>query len=97
MPKQPSGFRARAPAANRDDVLHILGRIDNAKIIEILALRPSFADLEQEVICAAGGGDVLARSGRPVGRIVADIVDTLTADEEEPRRPVRILSSTNTI
>jgi hypothetical protein len=63
MPKQPSGFRARAPAANRDDVLHILGGIDDAKIIEILALRTSFADLEQEVICAAGGGDVLARSG----------------------------------
>jgi hypothetical protein len=100
MPKQPSGFRARAPAANRDDVLHILGGIDDAKIIEILALRPSFADLEQEVICAAGGGDVLARSGGPVGRIVADIVDTLTADErtrKSPHRPVSILSSTSTI
>jgi hypothetical protein len=47
-------------------------------------LRPSFADLEQAVICAARDGDVLARSGRPLGRIVADIVDLLTADEEEP-------------
>jgi len=88
MPKQPSGFGARAPAPNRDDVPHILGAIDEAKIIEILALRPSFADLEQAVICAAGDGDVLARSGRPLGRIVADIVDLLTADEEE-RPPAR--------
>jgi hypothetical protein len=86
MSKQSSVPRAHLPAASRDDVLHIMGPIDEAKIIEILALRPSFADLEQAVICAAGDGDVLARSGRPLGGIVADIVALLTADAEEPPR-----------
>jgi hypothetical protein len=80
----PSGFRARAPAANRDDLLHIFGAIDEAKIIEILALRPSLADLDQAVIWATGDADVLARNGRPLAGVVADIVDLLTADEEEP-------------
>ena len=83
MSKQPVP-RTHLPAASRVDVLHIMGPIDEAKIIEILALRPSFADLEQAAICAAGDGDVLARSGHPLSGIVADIVDLLAADEEDP-------------
>jgi hypothetical protein len=42
----PSGFRARAPAANRDGRRAALfGAIDEAKIIEILE-SPSLADVE---------------------------------------------------
>jgi hypothetical protein len=84
MSRQPS------PSATlgRDDVRGILGDIDDARIMDILALKPSLADLEEAAIWATGDGDVLAKSGRPLGGIAAAIVDILTADEEEPP-PVR--------
>jgi hypothetical protein len=61
----------------------ILGDFDDAKIIEILVLNPSVADLEEAAIWATGDGDVLARNGRPLAGLAADIVEILTADEDE--------------
>jgi hypothetical protein len=84
MSKQPSA--STRASVDRDDVIHILGGIDEDMIIGILALNPTFDDLEQAAIWAAGDGDVLARQGHPVTGVVADIVDILTANEEEPPR-----------
>jgi len=72
---------------NRDDVRRILGDIDEGKIIEILGLHPSVPDLEQAAIWSAGDGDVLAKSGHPLGGIVAQIVDILAIDEDEEEPP----------
>ncbi|MBX6427127.1 MAG: hypothetical protein IRZ09_14525 [Variibacter sp.] len=81
-----SGRQSASGAAEvgRDDVRRILGDIDEDKILEILALKPTFAELEEAAIWVSGDGDVLARSGRPLTGLVADIVDILTADEDEP-------------
>jgi hypothetical protein len=68
---------------DRDDVIRVLGEMDDAMIIEILALKPTLNDLEQAAMWSAGDGDVLAKQGHPLGGVVADIVDLLTADEEE--------------
>jgi hypothetical protein len=79
------GEGARAPAAGRDDLKRVLGDIDDSKAIEILALRPTVADLEEAILWAAGDGDVLAKSGRPLTATTAAIVDILSAGEtEEP-------------
>jgi hypothetical protein len=80
MSKKLSTLSAHPTVASRDDVRLMLGAVDEATIIEILALRPTPADLEEADIWATGDGDVLARSGRSLAGVVADIV----ADEEEP-------------
>lgn len=84
MSGQPPTSRAHSAPIGRDDLRRILGDMDDAKTIEILALNPSLADLEQAAIWATGDGDVLARSGHPLVGIAAAIVDILAVDEEEP-------------
>jgi hypothetical protein len=84
MSKQPSGSRAHLAPVSQDELRSILGDIDDARIMEILALGPSLTDLEEAAIWATGDGDVLAKSGRPLAGVVANIVDILTVDEEEP-------------
>jgi len=71
-----------------DQLRAIVGDIDEVKFIEILELRPSLNEVEQAAVWAVGDGDVLAKEGRPLTGKVAEIVEILTADEEEPP-PVR--------
>ena len=71
-----------------DRLKSILGEVDDAKLIEILKLQPTLAELEEAAIWATGNGDILAKGGRPMTGTVAAIVEILTADEEEPP-PVR--------
>lgn len=81
MSKQQS---AVGETVGRDDVIRVLGEIDDATIIAILSLKPTLNDLEQAAMWSAGSGDVLAKQGHPLTGVVADIVDLLTVDEEEP-------------
>ncbi len=74
---------ARPAAAGRDQVTRILGKMDDAKITEILALKPTLEQLEEAALWASGNGDVLAKRNHPLGAVVAAIVDIMTADEEE--------------
>lgn len=71
--------------ASHDDLTRILGEVDNAKIVEILALKPILQDLEEAALWLTGDGDVLAKEGHPFGEVVAAIVDIMISDEEEPR------------
>ncbi len=80
------GPMKRAPdksALNVDEVKHILGDIDDAKMIEILELRPTIAELEEAAIWAGGDGEILGEARPPLTGKAAEIVDILTADEEE--------------
>lgn len=74
-------------AACADDVTHIVGDIDASKVIEILALRPTVAEIEEAAVWAHGDGDILAKSGHPQAGVIAQIVDILMADADdvEPR------------
>ncbi|MEX0751807.1 MAG: hypothetical protein WD073_02650 [Xanthobacteraceae bacterium] len=72
-----------------DDLKAILGDMDDAKIIQILALKPTLSDLEEAAIWATGNGDVLGKAGRPLTGRAADILEILTADAEEEPPPVR--------
>lgn len=84
MNKQPVGDGARAAAST--DIRKILGDLDDAKIAEILALKPSLADLDDVAVCMAGDHDVLAKSGHHVPVTAARIVELLTDEEQEPDR-----------
>ena len=84
MSEQP--IAAAQPATvGHDDLTRILGEVDDAKIVEILALKPTLQELEEAAVWVTGDGDVLAKSGHPLGGVVAAIVDIMISDEEEPR------------
>ena len=75
--------------ATRDDVLHLFGEIDERKLLDILALHPTIAEIEEASLWAAGNGDVLAKGGHPLSRTAADVVNILIADGEEEPPPAR--------
>ena len=79
---------AKAGAIGSKELRALVGDIDDDRVIEILKLEPSVAELEQAAIWATGNGDVLAKSGHPMTDKIAAIVEILTADEDEPP-PVR--------
>ena len=74
---------------SHDDVTHVLGEMDDATAVEILALKPTMSELEQAAAYLGGGGETLAQSGHPLSGVVADIVNILAAEEEEPPRSPR--------
>lgn len=84
MTKQPVSDGAR-PAASAD-IRKILGDLDDGRIAEILALKPSVADLDDVAVCMAGDHDVLAKSGHHVPVTAARIIELLADDEPEPSR-----------
>lgn len=69
------------------DVKAIVGDIDDAKVMEILALKPTLAELEQAAIWSAGGDEALIKSGHTLSAVAAEIIEILTEDEEEPPPP----------
>jgi hypothetical protein len=83
FPAAPAQDASRVPAS-LDQVRRIIGDIDDATAVTILALHPTPADLEQAALWAAGNGDVLAKQGHSLTGIAAAIFDLLTADEDEP-------------
>ena len=82
---KPPMAATRLATVGRDDLTRIFGEIDDIKITEILALKPTLQELEEAAVWATGNGDVLGKSGHPLSAVVAAIVDILTADEDESR------------
>jgi hypothetical protein len=80
---------AKPAMATRDDLLRLAGDVDERKVLDILALRPTVAEIEQAALWAAGDGDVLAKGGHPLIGTAAEVLDILTADEEEEPPPIR--------
>ena len=73
--------------ATHDDVRSILGSLDETKMLPILALRPTVADVEEASIWLGGDADVFG-AAEPLGAIASEIVTILTADEDEESRRV---------
>ena len=83
MPEFPLDQNRSSPFASRDDVERAVGDMDEAAILEILALQPTLAELEEAAIWARGEGDVIGKSGHMLSGVPAEIYDILTADDEE--------------
>lgn len=89
MAKKATPAYDRNPSAAADDVRRILGDLDDAKLLGIMALRPTVADVEEASLWLAGDSDIFG-AGRPLKPVAGEIVAILTADEEEDEsRPVR--------
>jgi hypothetical protein len=73
-------------AATRDDITSILGELDQAKILAIISLQPTIADVEQASLWLSGDTDVFG-AAEPVKGKASHIVTILTEDEEEEPPP----------
>jgi hypothetical protein len=72
--------------ATSDQVRSILGEIDADKLIAIMALKPSVADVERASLWLGGDPDLVG-AGELIRGTASDIVSILTADEEEEPPP----------
>jgi len=73
--------------ATREDLRRILGELEDPRIIDILELHPTVADLEAAAVCLAGDQDVLGSQGHPVSPRANQVVEILSDDDEDdPQR-----------
>ena len=79
MQKSDSGGNAAATDA---DVTSILGNLDSDKLLAILSLHPTVAEVEEASIWLSGDADVFG-TNEPVKGNASHIVTILTAEEEE--------------
>lgn len=68
--------------ATPDDIKGILGDLDQAKMLAIMSLRPTIADIEQALVWLEGDPDVFG-AGTVVQGVASEIVAILAEDEEE--------------
>jgi hypothetical protein len=66
-----------------DDLRRILGELDDPRVIEILELAPTAADVEEAMRCLADDDDVIGEEGKHVSAVARRIVEILTAAEQE--------------
>jgi hypothetical protein len=75
-----------ASPAGADDLRRVLGDLEDARVLEILALSPTVAELEVAAMWAEGQGDVVDRAGKLLEGKAARIYEIVTRDEEPPDR-----------
>jgi hypothetical protein len=86
MAKERTMAPDRSALATADDIRRILGTLDDAKLLDIVALRPTIVDVEEASLWLAGDPDVFG-AGRPLQTVAGEVVAILTADEEEEPSP----------
>ncbi len=85
MAKEPATAHDRDTLATPNDVKRIIGNLDEAKLLDIIALRPTVVDVEESSLWLAGDPDIFG-PGRSLKPVAGEIVAILTADEEEERQ-----------
>lgn len=68
--------------ATQNDLKGVLGDIDLTKMLAIMSLRPTIADLEQASVWLEGDQDVFG-AGESVQGVASEIIAILTENEEE--------------
>jgi phosphoglycolate phosphatase-like HAD superfamily hydrolase len=69
-------------ALTPQDVRHIVGDLDDAKIAAILATDATVEELEEAAAWASGESDVMGDLERPLEGVVATVYDILMTGEE---------------
>jgi hypothetical protein len=82
----PQSTAERSPVATRDDIKGILGNLDPGKMLAIVDLRPTVAEVEAALLWLSGDADVYG-AGEPLKGATADIVTILTEGENEEEAP----------
>lgn len=68
--------------ATRDEIIAILGPLDADKLLALVELQPTVAELEEALMWLSGDRDVFGAEP-PLKGTASEIVTLLTADEEE--------------
>lgn len=71
-----------ATTASLEDVKRVFGELDETKLLDIMALRPTIPDLEEASMSLSGDRDVFG-AGEPLKSVAGEIVAIVTADEED--------------
>ena len=66
----------------RDEVIRVLGRVNDAKIAAIIASGASLRELEQAAAWALGESDILGKLPDHASPAMARVYDILTAEEK---------------
>jgi hypothetical protein len=85
MTKTSSG--GNTTVATQDKIKSILGEIDPERLLEIISLAPTIAEVEAASMWLSGDSDIFG-PGQPVKGKASRIVTILTAEEEEEPPPV---------
>jgi hypothetical protein len=85
MPLLQSDLNTHLKPTTHEEVRSILGDLDPSKMLPIMALRPTVADVEEATMWLAGDRDIFG-AGPPLKGIASEIVTILTAEEEEEPR-----------
>jgi len=64
------------------EVRRLLGNLDDGKVAEIVELQPARAEVELAATCLAGRMYMLARSGRHLSAMAAQIIKIVLSDQE---------------
>lgn len=65
----------------REDLVRLLGPMDDHKLVEIVALAPSWQDLEVVAAYLAGETDVMGRERKPLSGKAGQIHEIVTRDD----------------
>ena len=84
MAQSQTAIETHQTPATSADVKGVLGDMDEAQVLAILALEPTVADLEMASMSLSGDNDVYG-AGPPLKGVAGEIVALLTVDEEEER------------
>jgi len=86
MSKAEARTDEQGPLAAPEDVIHVMGDMNGAKLLDIMALQATIRDVEEAALWLAGDADVYG-AGSPLKGVAGEIVAIVTADEqEEPPR-----------
>ena len=82
MPSSQPDPQGKGAFATRDQIKDILGQVDPEKLLAIVELRPTIAEVEMASMWLAGDTDVFG-AGEPLKGAASKIVTILTENEEE--------------
>ena len=69
----PQSTAERSPVATRDDIKDILGDLDPGKMVAIVDLRPTVAEVEAALLWLSGDADAYG-AGAPLKGVAAAVV-----------------------
>lgn len=72
----------RQPTIDSQELRGMLGDVDDERLVEIIALRPSRADIEVALAWAAAESDVMGEARKPLTGIAAEVYEILCGDSE---------------
>lgn len=75
--------KASAVRLSREDVIHLVGELDDATLAAITATGASAAEIERAAKRASGEGEGVAK--RPLGPRIEAVIDILTACPTFPK------------